>query len=204
MLVKLYDNNPNENEVATVVDCLENGGIVIIPTDTIYSMVCKLSNRRGFETLCKIKGITVKSSDFSILCSSISVISKYTRNITNHTFRLLRRNLPGAFTFILEANHDIPKLLGVRRKTIGVRIPDNSIFEAIASRIDEPLIGTSIHDDDDIIEYTTDPSLIYEKYEDKVEMVVDGGYGNNVASTVVDCTTDDPEIFRQGIGELLL
>lgn len=204
MLVKIYDNSPNPKDVATVVKCLDRGGIIIVPTDTIYSIVCKMSNRKGFETLCKIKGLDAKSTDFSILCPSLSIVSNYTRPISNQLFRVLKHHLPGAFTFILEANSSIPKLFGNRRKTIGVRVPDNAILQAIISQLDEPLIGTSIHDDDEIIEYTTDPSLIYEKYENKVEIVVDGGYGQNVASTVVDCIDGPPVIIRQGIGELML
>lgn len=203
MLVKIYENSPNANDVASVVKCLERGGVVILPTDTIYSIVCKLSNRKGFDTLCKIKELTAKSSDFSILCSSISVVARYTRNISNQQFRLLKRNLPGPFTFILEANHDIPKLFGTRRKTIGVRIPDNEVFQTIIRQVDEPLIGTSIHDDDEVVEYTTDPSLIYEKYHDNIDLMVDGGWGNNTASTVVDCVEMPPKIVRQGIGELM-
>jgi tRNA threonylcarbamoyl adenosine modification protein (Sua5/YciO/YrdC/YwlC family) len=203
MIVKIYDNAPNSKDVAAVVDRLNRGGIVILPTDTIYSIVCTMSNRKGFETLCKIKDLTIKSSDFSILCASLSDMSNYTRPISNQLFRLLKRNLPGPFTFILEANNAIPKLFGTRRKTIGVRVPDNAIFNAIADLLDEPLIGTSIHDDDDVIEYTTDPSLIYEKYHHQIDLMVDGGYGQNMASTVVDCVEMPPLIIRQGIGELI-
>lgn len=204
MLIKIYDNAPSHKDVASVVSCLDRGGVIIVPTDTIYSLVCKLSNRRGFETLCKIKGLDAKSSDFSILCESLSGVSNYTRPISNQIFRVLKHHLPGPFTFILEANSAIPKLFGNRRKTIGIRVPDNAVFHAIVSQLDEPLIGTSIHDDDEIVEYTTDPSLIYEKYENKVDIVVDGGYGQNMASTVVDCSDGSPEILRQGIGELKL
>ena len=197
MIVKLYDNAPNPKDVAEVVECLNRGGVVIVPTDTIYSIVCKMSNRKGFDALCRIKGLTIKSSDFSILCPSLSNLSNYTRPIPNQLFRLLKRNLPGPFTFILEANNAIPKLFGTRRKTIGVRVPDNSIFQAIAEHLDEPLIGTSIHDDDEIIEYTTDPSLIYEKYSHQIDLMVDGGYGNNTPSTVVDCL---PLLFVKALG----
>ena len=204
MILKIYDNAPNPKEVAFVVDRLSRGDVVILPTDTIYSIVCKLSNRKGFEALCKIKGLTAKSSDFSILCSSISNVSNYTRPISNQLFRTLKRNLPGPFTFILEANNEIPKLFGNRRKTIGVRVPDNPIFNAIAEQLGEPMIGTSIHDDDGVVEYTTDPSLIYEKYQHQINLMVDGGFGQNVASTVVDCVEMPPVVIRQGIGELAL
>lgn len=203
MMVKIYDTSPNPRDVATVVDCLNRGGVVIVPTDTIYSIVCKMSQRKGFETLCRIKDISAKSSDFSILCSSISVLSSYTRPISNQLFRTLKHNLPGPFTFILEASRTIPKLFGNKRKTIGIRVPDNPIFHTIAEQLDEPLIGTSIHDDDAVIEYTTDPELIYEKYQSQIDMMVDGGFGNNVPSTVVDCVEMPPVVIRQGIGELL-
>lgn len=204
MIVKIYENSPSPKELAFVAERLDRGDVIILPTDTIYSIVCKMSNRRGFETLCKIKGMSAKSSDFSILCSSLSQVSGYTRPISNQLFRTLKRNLPGPFTFILEASSTIPKLFGNRRKTIGVRVPDNDIFQAIASKLDEPLIGTSIHDDDPVIEYTTDPSLIYEKYSHQVNLIVDGGFGQNTASTVVDCIEMPPVVIRQGIGELEL
>jgi tRNA threonylcarbamoyl adenosine modification protein (Sua5/YciO/YrdC/YwlC family) len=203
MIIKLYENNPNPKDIATIVNHLDRGDILILPTDTIYSIVCKLSNRRGFEQLCKIKDVSPKTANLSILCSSISTLANYTLPISTQLFRTLKKNLPGPFTFILDANGAIPKLFGNRRKTIGIRVPDNSIFQAIAEQLDEPLIGTSIHDDDDIVEYTTDPELIYEKYGHQIKVLVDGGYGNNVASTVVDCTEMPPVIIRQGIGELL-
>ena len=204
MLIKIYDNNPNQKDVDTVVSTLQKGGIVILPTDTIYTIACSLSNRKGFETLCRIKDLDPKSSDFSILCTSISQVSEYTRPMSNQLFRVLKRNLPGPFTFILEASSQIPKLFGNKRKTIGVRVPDNSIFQTIAALVNEPLIGTSIHDDDKIVEYTTDPELIDEKYAHLVDLIVDGGFGHNVASTVVDCVEMPPVVIRQGIGELIL
>ncbi len=204
MFIKIYDESPNVSDVSSVVACIDKGGIVILPTDTIYSMVCKLSSKKGFDTLCRIKGLTAKNADFSILCASISELSSYTRPINNVVFRMLKKNLPGPFTFIFEASSKIPKLFGNKRKTIGIRVPDNAIFQAISQRLDEPLIGTSIHDDDAIIEYTTDPELIYEKYESQIDMMVNGGFGNNVASTVVDCTEQPPIILRQGIGQLEL
>lgn len=203
MVIKIYDNAPNPKDVAAVVESLNRGDVIILPTDTIYSIVCKMSNRKGFETLCRIKELTTKSSDFSILCSSLSHLSNYTRPISNSLFRSLKQHLPGPFTFILEANNAIPKLFGTRRKTIGVRVPDNAIFHAIAELLDEPLIGTSIHDDDEVVEYTTDPSLIYEKYQHQIDLMVDGGFGQNVPSTVVDCVAMPPIVIRQGIGDFM-
>lgn len=202
MIVKIYDNNPNQKDVSYVAAQLHKGAVVILPTDTIYTIACKLGNKKGFETLCRIKGLTPKDSDFSILCSSISEVANYSKPLSNQLFRALKKNLPGPFTFILEASSKIPKLFGNRRKTIGVRVPDNSVFFTIASELGEPLIGTSIHDDDDVIEYTTDPELIYEKYGNDIDLLVDGGYGNNVASTVVDCVEMPPVVIRQGMGEL--
>lgn len=203
VLVKTYNNIPAEKDLQSIVSCLEAGGVVIIPTDTIYSMVCKLGSKKGFESLCRVKGVQVKNADFSLLCSSLSVLSHYTKPIITPIFRLLNRNLPGPFTFVLEANGKVPKLFSNKRRTIGIRVPDNVTFQTIAERMTDPLIGTSIHDDDEIVEYTTDPELIYEKYQNKVDMLINGGIGGNVASTVVDCTQQEPTIVRQGKGELL-
>ena len=204
MLVKTYDNRPIERDLNAIVTCLEQGGVVILPTDTIYSMVCKLGSKKGFESLCKIKGVAPRDADFSLLCASLSVLSAYAKPIGTPIFRLLNRNLPGPFTFILEANGKVPKLFSNKRKTIGIRVPDNATFQSIAERMEAPLIGTSIHDEDDIIEYSTDPELIYEKYSAKVDFVINGGIGGNIPSTIVDCTTSEPEITRQGAGELIL
>lgn len=204
MLVKTYNNIPTEKDLQSIVSCLESGGILILPTDTIYSMVCKLGSKKGFEALCRIKGVRVKDADFSLLCVSLSVLSHYTKPINTPTFRMLNKNLPGPFTFVLEANGRVPKLFANKRKTIGIRVPDNITFQSIAERMSEPLVGTSIHDEDAIVEYTTDPELIYEKFSGKVEMVVNGGIGGNVASTVVDCTSQTPLIVRQGKGNLII
>lgn len=204
MLVKTYDNLPIERDLDAIVACLDQGGVVILPTDTIYSMVCKLGSKKGFETLCRIKGVAQKDADLSLLCTSLSVLSNYTKPIGTPVFRLLNRNLPGPFTFILEANGKVPKLFSNKRKTIGIRVPENSTFQSIAERMELPLVGTSIHDEDDIVEYTTDPELIYEKYSSKVDFVINGGIGGNIPSTIVDCTASEPEITRQGAGELIL
>lgn len=204
MLVKTYNNVPTEKDLQSIVSCLESGGVLILPTDTIYSMVCKLGSKKGFEALCRIKGVQVKNADFSLLCPSLSVLSHYTKPINTPTFRMLNKNLPGPFTFVLEANGRVPKLFANKRKTIGIRVPDNITFQSIAERMSEPLVGTSIHDEDAIVEYTTDPELIDEKFSGKVEMVVNGGIGGNVASTVVDCTSQTPLIVRQGKGDLII
>ena len=204
VLVKTYNNVPTEKDLQSIVSCLESGGVLILPTDTIYSMVCKLGSKKGFEALCRIKGVQVKNADFSLLCPSLSVLSHYTKPINTPTFRMLNKNLPGPFTFVLEANGRVPKLFANKRKTIGIRVPDNITFQSIAERMSEPLVGTSIHDEDAIVEYTTDPELIDEKFSGKVEMVVNGGIGGNVASTVVDCTSQTPLIVRQGKGDLII
>lgn len=188
--------------VSLVADQLNRGAVVILPTDTIYTIACKMGNKKGFETLCRIKDLNPKESDFSVLCASLSEVSGYTKPMSNQLFRTLKKNLPGPFTFIVEASLKIPKLFGNKRKTIGIRVPDNPIFLAIAKELGEPLIGTSIHDDDDVVEYTVDPELIYEKYNKQVNLMVDGGYGNNIASTVVDCVEMPPVVIRQGMGEL--
>lgn len=203
MFIKIYDNNPDIKAVTLVAEQLNRGAVVILPTDTIYTIACKMGNKKGIETLCRIKDLAPKNADFSVLCSSLSEMSLYTKPMNNQLFRTLKNNLPGPFTFIVEANAKVPKLFGNKRKTIGIRVPDNSIFQAIAKEVGEPLIGTSIHDDDEVIEYTTDPELIYEKYDRLVDLMVDGGYGNNVASTVVDCMETPPVVIRQGMGELI-
>lgn len=202
MIVKLYNDNPNPKVIQTIVDTLQNGGIVIFPTDTVYSMGCDAFNVKTVEQICKIKGINVDKSQLSIICYDLSDLSEYAK-VNNETFKLMKRNLPGPFTFILNCTSSLPRLYK-NRKTIGVRIPDNNIIRTIVKELGRPIMCTSVKDDDEVIEYTTDPELIYEKYEKQVNIVVDGGYGDIEASTVVDCSGENYEIIRQGKGELIL
>ena len=202
MIIKLYEENTNSKHLEQVVDCFKNGGVVIYPTDTVYALGCDIGSRKGIERVAKIKGINPQKADFSFVFYDLSHISEYTRQFDNSTFKLLKRNLPGPFTFILEANNTIPKLFKNKKRSLGIRVPDNAICRSIVKQLERPIISTSIHDDDEVIEYTTDPELIYEKYKHQVDIVVDGGYGKNEASTVVDLRAGEVEILREGIGIL--
>jgi tRNA threonylcarbamoyl adenosine modification protein (Sua5/YciO/YrdC/YwlC family) len=202
MLIKIYPENPNEKVIQQVVDVLTKGGIIIYPTDTVYGMGCDISNSKAIEKICKIRGIKPEKANFSFICYDLSHISDFTRQIDNETYRVIKKALPGPFTFIFNANKNVPKLLSSNKKTVGIRVPDNTIARAIVKMLGNPIISTSIHDDDEIIEYSTDPELIYEKYQDIVDLVIDGGYGDNEPSTIVDCSEGDFEIIRQGKGDL--
>ncbi len=199
MLLKIHPQNPESRKIQSVIECLKDGGTVIYPTDSVYGLGCDLLNNRSIEKVAKIKGVRLEKVDFSIICKDLSNISDYCKPLSNEVFRLLKKVLPGPYTFILNANHNVPKLFNKNKKTIGIRVPNHEIPLQIVSKLGNPIITTSIHDDDEIIEYTTDPSLIYEKYKNMVDIVIDGGYGNIEPTTIIDCT-DVPEIIRQGIG----
>jgi tRNA threonylcarbamoyl adenosine modification protein (Sua5/YciO/YrdC/YwlC family) len=202
MLIKIYPDNPNEKVIQQVVDVLKKGGIIIYPTDTVYGMGCDISNSKAIERICKIRGIKPEKANFSFICYDLSHISDFTRQIDNETYRVIKKALPGPFTFIFNANKNVPKLLSSNKKTVGIRVPDNTIAREIVKILGNPIISTSIHDDDEIMEYSTDPELIHEKYEDIVDLVIDGGYGDNEPSTIVDCSVGDFTIIRQGKGNL--
>ena len=202
MLTKIYPENPNEKSISQVVDVLRRGGVIIYPTDTVYGLGCDISNQKAIERICKIKGIKPEKSNLSFVCYDLSHISDYTKPIDNETYRVLKKALPGPFTFIFNANKNVPKLLSSNKKTVGIRVPDNSIARAIVKALGNPILSTSIRDEDEIIEYSTDPELIYEKYEELIDLMIDGGYGDNEASTIVDCSNGEFEIIRQGKGIL--
>ncbi len=202
MLIKLYEENTNEKHLLQVVDVLKKGGVIVYPTDSVYAMGCDIYNTRAIERISRIKQIKIEKADFSFIFSNISQVSEFTKHIDNDTFKMLKQYLPGPYTFILNANSNVPKLFKHKKKTIGVRIPDNKILHEIINSLGNPIMTTSIHDDDDVIEYTTDPELIHERYEGIVDLVIDGGYGQNVASTVIDCTNGEPVIIREGAGEI--
>ncbi|MBC7399554.1 MAG: threonylcarbamoyl-AMP synthase [Mucilaginibacter sp.] len=204
MLIKIYPENPNEKIIQQVVDVLRKGGIIIYPTDTVYGLGCDITNHKAIEAICKIRNVKPDKANFSFICYDLSHISDYIKPIDNTIFRVLKKALPGPFTFIFNASHNVPKLLSSNKKTVGIRVPNNNIARCIVKELGNPILSTSIHDADEIIEYSTDPELIYEKYQDLVDLVIDGGYGDNVASTVVDCTSGDFEIIREGKGELEL
>ncbi len=200
MLIKLYDENPNPRDIERIVSVLRDGGTVIYPTDTLYAIGCDALNVRAVEKICDLKGINPEKSNLSIICNDLSVISEYAR-VSNTIFKLMKRNLPGPFTFILPTTSSLPKIYK-KRKTVGIRVPDNNIIREIVAHLGNPVLSTSIKDTDDEIEYTTDPELILEKWSTFADIVVDGGIGGIDASTVVDCTESEPVIIRQGKGEL--
>ncbi|MFH0894607.1 MAG: L-threonylcarbamoyladenylate synthase [Bacteroidota bacterium] len=201
-LIKIYPENPNPKAIQQVVDCLLSGGIVIYPTDTVYGIGCDIFQHKAIERVAQIKGIKAEKANFSFICSDLSHISDYTRQLSTPIYKLLKRTLPGPFTYILNANNNVPNILQSKKKTVGIRIPDNPIIVEIVRTLSHPILTTSIRDADDVIEYSTDPELIYEKYKDIVDIVVDGGFGGNIASTVVDCTGDDAVVIRQGKGQI--
>jgi tRNA threonylcarbamoyl adenosine modification protein (Sua5/YciO/YrdC/YwlC family) len=202
MLLKIYPENPNPKAIEQVVEVLRKGGLIIYPTDTIYGLGCDITNHRAVEAICRLRGIKPEKANFSFVCYDLSHIADYTKTIDNTVFRVIKKALPGPFTFIFNASHQVPKLLSSNKKTVGIRVPDNDIAREIVRMLGNPILSTSIRDEDDIIEYSTDPELIYEKYRDLVDIVIDGGYGDNVPSTVVDCTSGDFEIIREGKGDL--
>ena len=202
MLIKLYNENPNPRELEKVVSVLKDGGIVIYPTDTLYGMGCDALNVRAVEKICGLKGINPQKSNLSIICNDLSDISEYAK-VDTPTFKLMKRNLPGPFTFILPTTSSLPKIYK-NRKTVGIRVPDNPIIREIVSMLGNPVLNASVKDEHDEIEYTTDPELIHEKWGDVADIVIDGGFGGIEPSTVVDCTSDEPEIVRQGKGVLNL
>jgi len=202
MLLRIYPENPSPRHIRKVVDVLESGGIIIYPTDTVYAMGCDIKAHKAIESIARLKGLNPDNPDLSIIFRDMSQLSEYTIIRDNNIFRLLKRNLPGPFTFIVKANNQIPGLFKNKKKTVGIRIPYNSIIHEIVKELGRPIITTSIHDPDEIIEYTTDPELIWEKYRDFADIVINGGYGKNEASTIVDCTGDEIMILRQGLGQL--
>lgn len=201
MLVKIYPENPNQKEIDKVVKVLQDGGLVIYPTDTVYAIGCDALNVRAVEKICKMKGINPAKSNLSIICHDLSNISEYAK-VDTSVFKLMKKNLPGGFTFLLNTTSSLPKIYK-DKKTVGIRIPDNNIIREIVRVLGNPVLTTSVKSDDEIIEYTTDPELMEERYSDIVDVVVDGGYGGLEASTIVDCTNGEPQIIRQGKGELI-
>jgi tRNA threonylcarbamoyl adenosine modification protein (Sua5/YciO/YrdC/YwlC family) len=200
MLVTLHPKNPNPRDLKKVLSLLDNDGVIIIPTDTIYAMVCRMDSKKGIERMSKIMGKKSEKVFYSILCSDLSNISDVTAAIDKNIFRMLKNNLPGPFTFILKANNQVSKYFAGNRKTVGVRVPENAIAQAIMKELGAPLVASTIHHDDEIIEYMTDPQEIFEKFEHQVDLVIDGGAGGNIPSTIIDCTGDNPEIIREGKG----
>ena len=199
--IKIYEDKPNEAAIAKVVKVLKEGGLVIYPTDTVYGLGCDITNTKALERIAKIKGVKLDKANFSFVCHDLSNISDYVRQIDTATFKILKRALPGPYTFILPGNNNLPKEFK-KKTTVGIRVPDNAIALEIVKLLGNPIVSTSIHDDDDVIEYTTDPELIFEKWQNLVDLVIDGGYGHNIASTIIDLTGYEPEVIREGKGSL--
>ena len=199
--IKIYEDKPNEAAIAKVVKVLKDGGLIIYPTDTVYGLGCDITNTKALERIAKIKGIKLEKANFSFVCSDLSNISDYVRQIDTSTFKLLKRALPGAYTFILPGNNNLPKEFK-KKTTVGIRVPDNAIALEIVKQLGNPIVSTSIYDEDDVIEYTTDPELIFEKWQNLVDVVIDGGYGDNQPSTIIDLSGPEPVILREGKGDI--
>lgn len=199
--IKIYHENPNPKEIKKVVDILRKGGLVIYPTDTVYGLGCDITKTKALEKIARIKGIKLEKAQWSFICADLSNLSDYVRQIDTPTFKILKRALPGPYTFILPGNNSLPKDFK-RKKTVGIRVPDNPISKALVEELGNPIVSTSIRDEDELLEYTTDPELIYEKWENLVDVVIDGGYGDNVASTIIDLSESEPRVIREGKGSL--
>jgi len=203
MLLRLNNDKPQEKDIQFIVNCLKNDGVIIYPTDTVYSIGCDITKPKAIEKLCRLKNIKPEKANFSFVCSDLSHLSQFTQPIPNSIFRIMKKALPGPYTFILEANGNVPKLLKQNKKTVGIRVPDSKICFDIIEALGNPIITTSLHNpSDDILEYFADPEVIHQEYQDKVDIVIDGGFGNLYASTVIDCSGDEPIILREGLGSL--
>jgi tRNA threonylcarbamoyl adenosine modification protein (Sua5/YciO/YrdC/YwlC family) len=199
--IKIYEDNPNEAAIKKVVNVLRDGGLIIYPTDTVYGLGCDITNTKALERIAKIKGIKLEKANFSFICSDLSNLSDYVKQINTSTFKILKRALPGPYTFILPGNNDLPKEFR-KKKTVGIRVPDNNITIEIVKMLGNPIVSTSIHDEDEVLEYSTDPELIFEKWQNLVDLVIDGGYGDNVPSTIIDLSGHEPEVIRVGKGDV--
>ncbi|MGE4587547.1 MAG: L-threonylcarbamoyladenylate synthase [Mangrovibacterium sp.] len=203
MLVRIYEENPNFREILKVVELLRNGGLIIYPTDTVYGIGCDITRLKAVERVARIKKIAIEKSNLSFICSDLSHLSDYCRPIPNPVFKLMRHYLPGPFTFILDASNQVPRYFKGKKKTVGIRIPDNRIIQNIVRELGNPILSSSVHDEDELLDYTTDPELIHEKFRDQVDLVIDGGFGGNIPSTVIDCTGDVLQIVRRGKGKIV-
>ncbi|MEP6262942.1 MAG: L-threonylcarbamoyladenylate synthase [Gillisia sp.] len=200
-LIRIYEENPNPKDIKKVVEVLRKGGLIIYPTDTVYGLGCDITNTQALERIAQIKGVKLDKANFSFICEDLSNLSDYVKQIDTQTFKVLKRCLPGPYTFILPGNNNLPSVFK-KKKTVGIRVPNNNICKAIVNQLGNPIVSTSIRDEDEVIEYTTDPELILEKWDKLVDIVIDGGYGDNIPSTVIDLTTSTPEVIRQGKGSI--
>ncbi len=200
-LIRIYEENPNPKDIKKVVDVLRSGGLIIYPTDTVYGLGCDITNTSALERIAQIKNVKLDKANFSFICENLSNLSDYVKQIDTQTFKILKRCLPGPYTFILPGNNNLPSVFK-KKKTVGIRVPNNNICRAIVNQLGNPIVSTSIRDEDEVIEYTTDPELILEKWDKLVDVVIDGGYGDNIPSTVIDLTSNTPEVIRQGKGSI--
>ncbi|NEM99746.1 L-threonylcarbamoyladenylate synthase [Pontibacter burrus] len=201
IFLSIHPDNPQEKKIREAAEILRNGGVIIYPTDTIYGMGCDIHNARAIERVCQIKGVKPDKVNLSFICSDLTHISDYAK-IDTPTYKVMKKALPGPFTFVLNATSSVPKYAAAKKKTVGIRVPDNQVALALVRELGNPILSTSIRDEDEVLEYSTDPELIYEKYRNLVDAVIDGGYGNNIASTVIDATSNDFEVLRQGAGDI--
>jgi sua5/yciO/yrdC/ywlC family protein len=199
--IKIYPENPNEKEIEKVVNILRDGGIIIYPTDTVYGLGCDITNSKALERIAQLKGVKLEKANFSFICADLSNMSDYVKQIDNTTFKILKKALPGPYTFILPGGNNLPKDFK-RKKTVGIRVPENNIARILVQKLGNPIVSTSIYDEDELIEYTTDPELIFEKWQNKIDAIIDGGYGDNVASTIIDLSNGTPVVIREGKGEI--
>jgi tRNA threonylcarbamoyl adenosine modification protein (Sua5/YciO/YrdC/YwlC family) len=202
MLLRIHPDNPDPRQIKKVVECLKDGGVIIYPTDTIYGIGCDVFNKAAMQKLCRIKGLDIKKHNLSFICYDLSHIADFTKQLATSTYKLMKKTLPGPYTFILEANNAIPKLFKNSKKEIGIRIPDNNIPRDIVKNLGNPIVTTSVKDEDMVIEYSTDPELIHEHFNKLVDIVIDGGYGEAVPSTIIDFTNNNTEIIREGKGDV--
>ncbi|MDD5508433.1 MAG: L-threonylcarbamoyladenylate synthase [Bacteroidales bacterium] len=202
MLIRIHPEDPSARQIKMVVECLNEGGVVIFPTDTIYGLGCDIFQGKAIERIARIKGIKKEKANFSFICHDLSHLADYTRPLNNSVYKLMKASLPGPYTFILNANSNVPKIFQSKKKTVGIRVPDNRIPIEIVRELGHPIMTTSVYDEDEIIEYSTDPELIHEKFKDLVDMVVDGGYGDNQPSTILDCTGEEVFVIREGKGKI--
>ncbi len=199
--IKLYNENPDPRKIQKVVSCLRDGGVIIYPTDTVYGLGCDITNNRALERVAKLKGVKLAKANFSFICKDLSNLSDFVKQIDNATFKLLKRTLPGPYTYILPGNNNLPTVFK-KKRTVGIRVPDNAICMDILDGLGNPIVSSSIHDEDEVIEYTTDPELILEKWDNLVDIVIDGGYGGNIPSTIIDLTSGEPVLLREGKGSI--
>ena len=200
--IRLYEENPDPRKIIQIVNVLRGVGLIIYPSDTIYGLGCDIFNQKAVDKVRRIKNVNDKKMDLAFVCYDLSHLSVYAKNVSTPVFKLMKKTLPGPYTFILNASSKVPKILKVKKKKVGIRIPNNRIPREIVKELGNPIVTTSLHDDDQILEYATDPELIYEQYKNQVDLIIDGGYGDNQASTILDYSGEELEIIRQGKGEI--